>query len=87
MTDALLRLLHGLPQATLDPSEANRIRARCHAALAPLGRRSAGREGGRRRRGSAPMRPARIWTSLVVGTGGLYITAVFHEVLAVYGLL
>ena len=34
MTDPLLRLLHGLPQATPDAARADRIRARCHAALA-----------------------------------------------------
>ena len=77
MTDPLLRLLDDLPSASLDPVRADRIRVRCHAALA-LGRRGAKREGGR---------AARRWPSIVLGLGGLYLTEVVHQVLALYGLL
>jgi hypothetical protein len=76
MSDPLLQLLAGLPSAALDPSRADRVRARCHDAL-----------GRRRRHVSNPTPPGRIWTSLVAGMGGLYITAVLHEVLALYGFL
>jgi hypothetical protein len=34
MSDSLLRLLHGLPEAEPDSDRAARIRERCHAVLA-----------------------------------------------------
>jgi hypothetical protein len=76
MTDPLLELLDGLPSATLDASRADRIRARCHAALVR-----------RRRRLPTPPRLARNWPPIVVGVGGLYLTAVLQQVLAFYGLM
>jgi hypothetical protein len=77
MTDPLLRLLDDLPPATLDPDRADRIRARCHAALA-RGRRIARRESGQ---------SARRWPSLAVALGGLYLTEVLHQVLEIYRAL
>jgi len=76
MTDPLLRLLDGLPSASLDPSRADRIRARCHAALVH-----------ERRRVNAPARSARRWPPIVIGLGGLYLSAVVLQVLALYGLV
>jgi hypothetical protein len=73
MTDPLVQLLDDLPPATLDVARADRIRHRCHAALAC-----------RRRRVSRPQRLARIWTPMVAGIGGLYLTAVLQQVLAFY---
>jgi hypothetical protein len=75
MTDPLLRLLHGLPQATLDPSRADRIRARCHAALAH-----------RPHRASICGDSADFWAPVAAGFGGIYLTAVLRQVLAAYGL-
>jgi len=87
MTDPLLELLDGLPSATLDDSRADRIRARCHAALA-LGLQSAEREGAReRRRVTRQARTIRRWPPIVAGLGGLYLTEVLHQALALYGLL
>ena len=74
MTDPLLRLLHNLPQATLDPSRADRIRARCHAALTARPHRDSW--------GDA----ADLWTSVAAGFGGIYLSAVLRQVLAAYGL-
>ena len=75
MTDPLLRLLHNLPQATLDPSRADRIRARCHAALAQ-----------RPRRDSIWADAADLWAPVAAGVGGIYITAVLRQALVAYGL-
>jgi hypothetical protein len=75
MTDPLLRLLRNLPQTTLDPSRADRIRARCHAALAH-----------RPQRVSVWGDAADIWAPMAAGVGGIYLTAVLRQVLAVYGL-
>jgi hypothetical protein len=74
MTDPLLRLLHNLPQATLDPSRAERIRARCHTALTARPHRD----------GSGDA--ADLWTPMAAGFGGIYLTAVLRQVLAAYGL-
>jgi hypothetical protein len=76
MTDPLLELLDGLPPATLDASRVERIRARCHRALVR-----------QRRRTATPPRLARNWPPIVVGLGGLYLTAVLQQVLAFYGLV
>jgi hypothetical protein len=76
MIDTLLQLLDGLPSARLDPSRGDRIRARCHAVLV--------RE---RRRVTANAQTARRWPSIVMGLGGLYLSAVLHQVLALYGLV
>ena len=76
MTDPLLQLLEGLPSGRLDPSRANRIRTRCHAALV-----------GQRARVTNPARTARRWPPIAVGLGGLYLTEVVHQVLALYGLM
>ena len=75
MTDPLLRLLHNLPQATLDPSRADRIRARCHAALAQQPHRD-------RIRGDV----VDLWAPLAAGFGGIYLTAVLRQALVAYGL-
>jgi len=75
MTDPLLRLLRGLPQATLDPSRADRIRTRCHAALAH-----------RPRRDSIWADAADIWAPLAAGAAGIYLTAVLRQALTAYGL-
>lgn len=75
MTDPLLRHLHGLPQATLDSSRADRIRARCHAALAD-----------RPRHDSIWADAADIWAPVAAGIGGIYVTAVLRQALQAYGL-
>ena len=75
MNDPLLRLLQGLPQVTLDPSRADRIRARCHAALAH-----------RPRRDSIWANAADLWAPLAAGVGGIYLTAVLRQALMAYGL-
>ena len=75
MTDPLLRVLHGLPQATVDPSRADRIRARCHAALAH-----------RPRRDSVWGDAADLWARVAAGFGGIYLAAVLRQALAAYGL-
>jgi hypothetical protein len=74
MTDPLLRLLRNLPQAALDPSRGERIRARCHSALTARPNRDSW--------GDA----AALWTPMAAGFGGIYLTAVLRQVLAVYGL-
>jgi hypothetical protein len=74
MTDPLLRLLHSLPQATLDPSRAERIRARCHTALTARPHRDSWVDA------------ADPWTPMAAGFGGIYLTAVLRQVLAAYGL-
>jgi len=76
MTDPMLRLLDDLPSARLDPSRGDRIRARCHAALV--------RERGRV---SVSARSGRRWPPIVMGLGGLYLSAVLQQVLALYGLV
>ena len=76
MNDPLLQLLDGLPSARLDPGRANRIRVRCHAALV--------RQRGRASDGD---RTVRRWPPIAVGLGGLYLTEVLHQVLALYGIV
>jgi hypothetical protein len=76
MTDPLLQLLDGLPSASLDSSRADRIRTRCHAALVH-----------ERRRVNGPARAVRRWPSIVIGLGGLYLSAVVLQVLALYGIV
>jgi hypothetical protein len=76
MTDPLLQLLDGLPDAALDDSRATRIRTRCHAALTNR----------RQRQLVRPSRTTRFWTPIVAGVSGLYMIEVVHKVLAVYGL-
>lgn len=73
MTDPLLRLLHDLPPATLDPSRADRIRRRCHATLGTPNRN--------RWSGTAPL-----WTSVAAGVGSIYLVAVLRQALTAYGL-
>jgi hypothetical protein len=75
MNDPLLRLLHDLPQATPDLSRSDRVRARCHAALAH-----------RPRRITPYIDLADLWTPIAVGFGGLYLTEVLQRALAIYGL-
>ena len=75
MTDPLLRRLHNLPQAMPDPSRADRIRARCHAALAH-----------RPRRGSIWGDAADLWAPMAAGFGGIYLTVVIRQVFVAYGL-
>ena len=75
MTDPLLRHLHDLPPARLDPSRADRIRARCHAALAH-----------RPRHDSTWADAADIWAPVAAGVGGIYLTAVLRQALLAYGL-
>jgi hypothetical protein len=76
MTDPLLQMLDDLHAARIDPSRGQRIRARCHAALL--------RE---RRRVPRPARQGRRWPPVIAGLGGLYLTEVVHQVLAIYGVL
>jgi hypothetical protein len=76
MTDPLLQLLDSLPSARLDPSRADRIRTRCHAALVH-----------ERRRVTGTARTGRRWPPIVAGLGGLYLTEVLHQVLAIYGVM
>lgn len=75
MTDPLLRLLRNLPQATLDPSRADGIRTRCHAALAR-----------RPHRDSIWGDAADLWAPMAAGFGGIYLTAVLRQALVAYGL-
>lgn len=75
MTDPLLRLLRNLPQPTLDPSRADRIRERCHMALVH-----------RPRRDSFWADAADFWAPMAAGFGGIYLTAVLRQVLVAYGL-
>jgi hypothetical protein len=74
MTDPLLRLLHNLPQATLDPSRADRIRARCHAALTA-----------RPQRDRIWANAADLWAPMAAGFGGIYLTAILRQALVAYG--
>lgn len=75
MNDPLLQLLDSLPSARLHPARANRIRVRCHAALV-------------RQRGRANAdRTVRRWPPMAMGLGGLYLTEVLHQVLALYGIV
>lgn len=77
MNDPLLRRLADLPNASLDASRRDRIRDRCHAALV----RS------RPRPVRTSDRQSRVWTSIVAGLGGVYITALVRHALSVYGLM
>jgi hypothetical protein len=74
MTDPLLRLLHNLPQAALDAARVDRIRARCHAALAQ-----------RPHRDSIWGDAADLWAPMALGFGGIYLTAVLRQALVAYG--
>jgi hypothetical protein len=76
MNDPLLRLLDDLSPATLDASRADRIRAHCHAVLARRQRRMGGQR-----------RAARLWTPMIAVLGGIYLTGVLHQVLALYGFV
>ena len=76
MTDPLLTLLENLPPGRPDPSRADRIRVRCHAALV--------RE---RRRMPRQVPTVRRWPPIAVALGGLYLTEVVRQALAVYGLM
>jgi hypothetical protein len=76
MTDPLLDLLERLPSGSLDASRADRIRVRCHAALVH-----------QRQRVNSPARSVRHWPPMAVGFGGLYVTTLVHQVLALYGLV
>jgi hypothetical protein len=75
MTDPLLRLLRNLPHAAPDPSRSDRIRTRCHAALAQRPHRN-------RIWGDA----ADFWTPIAAGFGGIYLAAVLRQALVAYGL-
>lgn len=76
MNDPLLQLLDGLPSARLDPDRADRIRTRCHAALVQ-----------HRNLASRPARTVGRWPPIAVGLGGLYLTEVLRQVLALYGIV
>ena len=76
MTDLLLRRLAELPTASPDASRRDRIRGRCHAALVR-----------RRARPVREGRGARVWTSIVAGLGGIYVTALLRHALTDYGLM
>jgi hypothetical protein len=76
MTDPLLQLLDALPSASLDSKRDDRIRARCHTALAR-----------RRRRRPRDPRKARFWTPIVACVGGVYLTAVLHQAIAIFRIL
>jgi hypothetical protein len=73
MTDPLLRLLRDLPQVGVDPSRADRIRTRCHAALSAP----------HRNRWSEA---AHLWTPVAAGLGGIYLVALLRQALRAYGL-
>jgi hypothetical protein len=72
VTDPLLRMLEGLPQAAPDRARAARVRARCHAALA---------------RGRRPRRPRRFTESLLAGLGAVYLIDTIREVLLLLGIV
>lgn len=75
MTDPLLRLLRDLQPATLDAPRAERIRARCHAALAH-----------RPHRHRMWDSVTDLWAPMAAGFGGIYLTAVLREALVAYGM-
>jgi hypothetical protein len=75
--DSLLRLIARLPGADSDSLRAERVRARCHAALA------------RQRRQQEELRSARasgLWP-LAAALGGVYITEMIRQTLLFYGIL
>jgi hypothetical protein len=76
MSDPMLRMLSELPHAEPDPVRADRVRARCHDALARA-----------RRRQPAGHAPVRFWEPIVVGLGGIYLTESIREALYMFGVL
>ena len=87
MNDPLLHLLDGLPPGHLDAGRADRMRVRCHAALAA--RRHPMPQGDRDTLESVNDRtgPTRFWTPTLAGLGGLYLAETLRQVLDAYGLL
>lgn len=76
MNDPMLGMLSELPHAEPDRVRADRVRARCHDALA--------RE---RRRQAARRTPVRLWEPIVVGLGSVYLTESIREALYMFGVL
>ena len=76
MTDPIFRMLNGLPRAEPDRLRADRVRARCHEALARARRRQAARQ-----------TPVRFWEPVVAGLGGVYLTESIREALTLFGVL
>jgi hypothetical protein len=74
MSDRILELLADLPEGQPDARRAERVKLRCHAALAR--RQRAPR---RRRHG------ARFWEPAVAGLAVAYLTEVVRQALRFYG--
>ena len=73
MNDPLLSMIANLPTATSDRRLADRIRLRCHAALA--------------RQQSRPTRSrTRLWDPALAGLGVAYLTEAIRLALRLYGL-
>jgi hypothetical protein len=81
MDDQLLRDMHGLPVLASDESRRERVRARCHAAIA---RRRLQVE---RRAGRARFRARVLEPALVGGFCLTYLVGVFYNVLQFKGIL
>ena len=75
MSDPLFRMLAALPSVDPNPTRSDRVRTRCHAALA---RRRPSR---RRRRGAS-----RFWGPLAASVGGIYLIEVMRRVLDLYAI-
>ena len=73
--DPVLRLIARLPHAESDAVRSERVRARCHEALA---RR-------RRRESSRPTPPSRFWP-FVAALGCVYVAEVIRQALRLYGI-
>ncbi len=74
--DPLLKMLERLPRAEPDATRAERVRARCHAALA-------GRQG---RRDPKRIETRRLWEPAVVGLCSVYLVQVVRQVVHLYGI-
>ena len=92
MTDPLLRMLERLPRAEPDVTRAERVRARCHAALArrhPPSRTGA-RWGAAGDSGHQPKPRSiapRLWEPALAGLCLVYLTEVVRHALHLYGIL
>lgn len=92
MNDPLLRGLERLPRAEPDATRAERVRVRCHAALArqhPPSRAGAryGAAGGSVRHPKPPSITPRLWEPALAGFCLVYLTQVIRQALHLYGIL
>jgi hypothetical protein len=77
MTDSVSELLADLPLARPDSRRVDRVRSRCHAALARQ----------RPRRSAERPRARRLWEPVVAGLGGLYLVVIILYALGLSGAL